>query len=75
MAGKSKISADADDWTPPAGMTKRVCLDCKKPFSSRGLSRCANCIALAPQRRMRAGDDDPFLDAGQRPARPMRVPK
>jgi hypothetical protein len=55
MAGKSKVSTD--DWTPPAGMTKRVCADCEKPFSSRALSRCANCISIAPHRKMRARDD------------------
>jgi hypothetical protein len=70
MAGKSKVSTD--DWTPPSGMTKRVCLNCQKPFASCGLPRCANCIAVA-LRRARKQADDIFLDAGQLPARPARA--
>lgn len=61
---------DADTWQPPAGMVRLVCNGpCGKPFASRGLRTCANCIAKA--RRPRA--EGPLDGAGLRPARPKRT--
>jgi hypothetical protein len=63
-----KATQSSDDWTPLAGMTKRTCAACRKPFASRGLLTCASCLAN-PRRRP---SESAFDAVGLRPARPKR---
>jgi hypothetical protein len=33
------------DWTPPPGMRKLTCTNCRQPFATKGrIARCPNCL-------------------------------
>jgi hypothetical protein len=64
--------ADNEDWTPPPGTEKRVCLGkCHQPFASRGGARyCATCLATGRIASSTVFDGVP--GEALRPARPIR---
>jgi hypothetical protein len=64
-----KTPSPDDDWTPPAGTTKRLCPDCRNWFASRGALSCPTCLATAGKTRKRTVSVyDPFIGASSRPA-------